>query len=176
MGEARREAMILGLKCGLVWIISFLFSVYSFPSSLSQFGVMFGLVSIPLVGVSIRRYRRRMTGMSWLMALWMSWTAFMGSALICTIVQYVYFAFLDNGHLMNGMMAMVQDREVVSAYSRLGMSDLLSQMRMSIEELSTFSAKDLTVSLGGSNLFIALFLSPICSLFALSAGRNRQQD
>lgn len=176
MVEARRESMMLGLRCGLVWIISFLLCVYSFPSSMSQFAIMFGLVSVPLVGISLRRYRRRTEGMSWLMALWMAWCTLLCSALLCTLAQYVYFAFLDDGRMLNAMMAMIEDKEVVSAYTSMGLINMLNDMHSYVEELATLSAKDMTMSLGGSNLFIGLFLTPICSLFAIGARKMQRLD
>ena len=81
---ANRFAMTLGLRVGLVWIVSFILVVLSFPSLFSDLGLMVGLVSLPLVGMNLRRFRRTLQDFTLFRLLWTSWYTFLCGVLLLT--------------------------------------------------------------------------------------------
>lgn len=171
--KARGYAMHLGLVGGGIWAISFFMTVYGFPSMMSNIAPLVGLSSVFVVGNRVRRYREENADVTFLRAWWMTWYTFMCTVLICTIAQYAYFAFLDNGQLCEKMFAMLNSDEIVTAYKEAGATDMLDSMKVMLEDMATIGAKDMTMSAMSFNLMLAFFFSVISAVFTLTYRKNK---
>lgn len=171
--KARAYAMHLGLVGGAIWAASFLLTVYGFPSMMSNIAPFIGLSSIFVVGNKTRRYREENADVTFLRAWWLTWYTFMCTVLICTIVQYVYFAFLDNGQMCEKMFTMLNSEEIVNAYKEVNATDMLDQMKLVLEDMAIISAKDMTMSAMSMNLLLAFFFSVISAVMTLTYKKNK---
>lgn len=90
-----------GLRLGLLWLASFGCTMYAmdFPllGTVGNFAALFSIVACTRM---IRTFRASEYNLNWLQSLWFSMTSFFYAALLTTMGQYIYFAFIDNGHFM----------------------------------------------------------------------------
>lgn len=165
--EARSKAMQIGLLGCAFWSGSFLLFVYTFPSFISELSTVLGLSSVAVVGGIVRRLRQENASMNTLRCWWMTWFSFMCTVLLTTAVQYMYFAWLDNGRIWAKMGSLFASKEVVEVYTQAGASDMLEQIQQLISEMPSLPVRDVVMSLMTSNLFIGFIFSVLSLLFII---------
>ncbi len=98
--EARRYCMSYGMKIALCWSATFLCSMYGMRVVLlSDVGLVIGLYSVYYAGRLIRDYNKENDNSSMLRTWWMSFLTYIFAALCTTLVEYLYFRYLDGGML-----------------------------------------------------------------------------
>lgn len=172
--EAKDVAMRLGLIAGGMWAVSFLLFVYTFPGAMAEVGYLLGMASVPVMGMRMRRLRRSVPGMTLGQVWWVAWFTFMCAMLLTTAGQYVYFGWLDNGRLVEGILAMLQDEQVVKAYTEAGGTEMLQQLTDGVKALGEVSVRELVMSFMSSNMMIGLIASIIATLCAIGAKKTEQ--
>lgn len=170
--EAKDVAMRLGLIAGGMWAVSFLLFVYTFPGAMAEVGYLLGMASVPVMGMRMRRLRRSVPGMTLGQVWWVAWFTFMCAMLLTTAVQYVYFGWLDDGRLMEGILTMMQDEEIVKAYGAAGGAEMLTELTEGIRTLGEVSVRELVMSFMSSNMMIGLVASVLSTLMTINAKNN----
>lgn len=173
--EARSYAMKLGLFSGAIWIVSFLLFAYTIPSLAAGAAYMLGLASIPLVGIKVRKYRQENAGLTMLRCWWMTWFTFMCTVLLTSAVQFVYFAYLDDGHFFRSLGEILLGRDMEVAYQQAQATDLLEQMKEALAQMGELSAKDITMSFTSQNLILGFIFSGV-SLLCLIGSKMKTQE
>lgn len=165
--EAKDVAMKLGLVAGGMWLVSFYGFVYSFPSGMAELSYLLGMASVPVIGMKLRRIRSVVEGMSLMNAWWVAWFTFMCAMLLTTAGQYIYFGWLDNGRLVEGILTLLQDEQVVKVYSEAGGAEMLSQLTEGVKSLSEVGIRELVMSFMSSNMMIGLIASILTALMTI---------
>ncbi len=154
----------LGLWVAGTWIISFLIVVLHFPSFISEFGYLFGLLSIVLVGRNLKHMRALVMPISWTQGLMLCLLAFMGGALITTLFQFVYFAYFDHGHFIGAILKNLEDPEFIKMMKEAGNGEMLDQLTDIIKSMSELGARELTLNLFSTNVTYSIIFSLIATL------------
>lgn len=171
--NAQRYAMQLGLAVSGFWSCSFLLCMYTFPSILTDLGTLLGLASLVYVGLKMRRLYRAEESVTVMRCVWISWYTFMCTVLLTTAVQYVYFAFLDNGRMYARFEAFFNSKEVVQMYEQMQMQDLLAQMQEVVTQFGQISTKELMMSFMSMNMMIGLLFTVLTVFFLLGARKDK---
>lgn len=172
---ARTFAMELGLRCGIVWIASFLLFVLSFPSMWAELAMMIGLSSVALIGFNLRRARKMNASLNVLRCWWISWFSYLCGVLLTTAAQYFYFAVIDKGELWMKLESLFRSDVLIQAYRELGAESTLEQLQRMASEMHTLPVRDVVMSLMMSNLFIGFVFGALSLLFIVGtrAGESR---
>ena len=173
--NANQFAMTLGLRAGLVWIVSFYLVVLSFPSLISDLGLMVGLMSLPLVGLSLRRLRRTASEAGAFLLFKLSWYTYMCAVLLLTAAQYAYFAFLDKGHLLQRMTNLYTSPEMAEALEQAGASNMLATIQQSLEMMGEMTVKEMMMGFLLMNMFLGMAFSFLSMLFTMGVRREDTQ-
>ena len=171
---ANRFAMTLGLRVGLVWIVSFTLVVLSFPSLFSDLGLLVGLFSLPLAGMNLRRFRRTLQDFTPFRLLWTSWYTFLCGVLLLTAAQYAYFAFLDKGRLLQRMTDLYTSPDMAEALRQAGAVDMQDMIQESLEMMGEMTTKEMMMGFLFMNMFLGLAFSLLAMLFTIGAGKKAQ--
>jgi hypothetical protein len=162
--EARAIAARSGLLMGALWTGSFLASIHSFDyPMLGHLGNLMALLSIVVLASILRSYGRHHTGFTFLRRWWTAWNTCMYGSLITTLGQYLYFRFLDGGHLMQSVTRMLEKPEFREALESVSPGTDPTQMLEALEQMNT---GDMIVSLLTFNLLASLLASVVAALFS----------
>ncbi len=170
--NAQRYAMQLGLVTSPFWSGSFLMCMYTFPSLLTDVGTLLGLSSLVFVGMKLRRLRRECGGVSVLRCLWLSWYTFMCTVLLTTAVQYIYFAFLDNGRMYARFESFFSSKEVEGLYTQMQMQDVLTQMQELVHQFGEVTVRELVMSFMSMNIMLGVLFSLMSLLFIVGVKQH----
>lgn len=167
--EAKDVAMRLGLVAGTIWVASFLMVVYGYRGVMGEVGYLLGMASVPMIGMRLRRIRRSLEGMTLMNAWWVAWMTFMCAMLLTTAAQYVYFQWLDDGRMVEGILSLLRDEQVVKAYSEAGGQEMLGQLTSAVEQLGLLDVRELVMSFMSSNIMIGMLASILAALMTINA-------
>lgn len=156
----------LGLAVAAVWTLSFLIVVRTFPGFFCELGYLVGLFSVVIVSTNLRHARQKLMPIPWWQGLTLCLLSFMGGTLITTLVQYIYFAFVDGGHFINLMAESMQDPALAKAMKEAGNSELLEQMKQIMGNMQEMTPRELTMQLFSTNVTFTLLFSLLSTLFA----------
>ncbi len=169
--QARAFAGQYGLIVGIMWIASFSCAMYAFDYSfLGHTGNLLALLSIFVEVKLLRQFQYEIAPLSTLRRWWMAWNVAMYAALLTSFVQFIYFKFLDGGHLIGSFNKMMEAPEFREAMESLMPGQDMEQ----IQELANQSIGTFSLNFIAFNFFVALVVSVICSLF--SAVRVKQDN
>lgn len=159
-----KAAARLGLLVAGMWTVSFVIVVTNFPSLFSELGYFIGLLSIWMIGKNLRNLKKYIMPISWAKGLSMCLLSFFGGTLIFTLVQYLYFAYVDHGHFLNIMLDNLKSPEMVETMKLSGNSLLLDQMIDIVTQMQEMTPRVLTLNFFSTNLILALVFSVFASL------------
>lgn len=168
---ATRFAMNLGLRVGLVWIVSFCIVVFTFPSFLSEVGLLTGLMALPIAGLSLRRLKSMVEDITTWRLAWVSWYTYMCAVLLLTAAQYVYFAFLDKGRLLRNMTELYSSPETTEALQQAGATDMLNVIQESLEQMGEMTTKDMMMGFLLMNMMMGVAFALLSMLFTIRSKR-----
>lgn len=172
--EANELAMRLGLVAGTMWIASFSLVVWNIPSATMEFGYLLGIASIPVMGMQFRRLRRHVDGMSLRNTWWMSWFTFIYAVLLLTIAQYIYFRWIDNGRMVEGLLALISNPEVTEVYRQMGNEKMLNELKDAVSLMGEAPIKELVMSFMSSNLLIGMLSSFLATFMTIGSTYKEQ--
>ena len=99
--QIRSYAAWYGLWLGICWSASFLLTMAGLTNPFAgNIAFLVGLLSLPLAVWMLRNFGQLIAPLSLTKAWYMAWLMFAAAALITTAVQYIYFAYFDDGRLM----------------------------------------------------------------------------
>lgn len=149
-----------GIRLGVMWLASFGCTMYAMDVPfLGTLGNFLGLFSILMGSRMIRTYRTEIYNLSWLQSFWFALTCFLNAALITTLGQYIYFAFLDKGHFLNTISTLFQNplyaETMKQNFPEISMDTML-------ETLAAMNTRAIIVQL----LFMNVMATGICALLS----------
>ena len=96
----------MALPIGIMWSASFLCAMYGTKLPLlSMLGTALGIISIYMLYKQLTNYRRFFPSTGWLHVFCLSLLTCLLAGLLTDGVQYLYFAFLDQGRMLSVMSA-----------------------------------------------------------------------
>lgn len=160
-----RYAILFGTYLGLFWVFKFVF----FPLGLSQptFLMMFfwGLtIAGPLMGYHlVKLYRDRVLGgrIGFIHAFTFSLFMYMYASLLVAVAHFVYFAFIDQGHVYNSYTQIISSLQVEDAS---GIEQYKEQLQIILDALAQLKPIEITVEMLTNNLFFGSILSMVTAL------------
>ncbi len=164
--EARRRCMGFGLRVALCWCAAFLCMMAGMRVPLlGNLGLIVGLVSVFVAGRLVRRLNEETGQGSLLRTWWMAMLTYLFATLLTTLVEFLYFRYVDNGQMAT-MMETVLDTE---AYRPLlqGMDE--ASLRQSVKLMR--DARMMAYSFFLMNMTLSLVLS----LPTMLLGRARRR-
>lgn len=161
----QKYAMHFGTFMGVYWILKFIL----FPVGLTVpflFFLYVGLtIGIPFMGYYYAKmYRNKICGgfiefgHAWMFLMAM----FMFAAILTSAAHFIYFRFIDNGHIVSVYQGMIN---TMSAIEVSGTAVDVSQLQEAIELFSALTPIDITLQMLSLNIIIGGFLSLIIALF-----------
>ncbi|MCR5181281.1 MAG: DUF4199 domain-containing protein [Bacteroidaceae bacterium] len=137
--QTRAYAGYYGLWIGLMWAAAFGLTMYGFVSPFAgNLGFIVGICSLPVAISLFRGFREHVAPLPLRRAWYLSWMSFLAAALICTVAQYIYFAYIDDGLLVRSYTEMLQQPEIHDMLSKLLPGQDVD--KMSNDALAVFSS------------------------------------
>lgn len=162
--QARAFAGQYGLIVGVLWIVSFGCAMYAFDFPLlGHVGNLFALLSLFAEVWLLRQFQHEIVPLGGMRRWWMAWTISMYAALLTSFAQFLYFRFIDGGHLLASFRSMAEQVE----YEEM-MESLMpgTDFKTILEEFSAMPVGALMVNFIAFNFFVALVFSVISALFS----------
>ena len=155
---ARDHCMEYGMVVGLMCSASFLCSMYGYDNVLlGQLGNVLGLLAFVSAGIFIRRYGRRMGRLTFGRSCYMALLTYVFAIMVTAVVQYVYFRFLDAGHLAEQVKQIVQMPEYHQWLQQLaGAEDVDKLISQAMQFM--YNPVRMTMQLIWMNLLLAMLL------------------
>lgn len=161
----QKYAMHFGTFMGVYWIIKFIL----FPLGLVVpflFLLYIGLtLGVPFMGYYYTKsYRNKICGgfiqfgHAWLFTIVM----FMFASVLTSAAHYIYFRFLDNGHIVDTYQEMIN---TVSQVEVAGAAVDTSQLQEAIDLFSTLTPADITFQILSLNVIFGSLMSIFIALF-----------
>ena len=166
--QARAFAGQYGLVVGVLWIVSFGCAMYSFDYPLlGHAGNLCALLSLYAEVRLLKHFQREIAVLGGMRRWWMAWNISMYAALLTSFAQFLYFRFIDGGHLLASFRSVAEQPEYKAA-----MESLMPGMDIGavLEELCGMPIGALMVNFIAFNFFAALVFSVVSA--ALSAVRT----
>lgn len=161
----QRYAMHFGTFMGIYWIAKFVL----FPMGLSNsfllllFSVL--TMAVPFVGYFYARsFRDKICGgsitfmQSWIFMVFM----YLFASLLVAVAHYIYFRFLDNGHVMDAYSALLEQSKGVPGFAEI-IEEYKSQEI--IDMIRSMSAIEITMQLLSQNMLYCSILALITAPF-----------
>ena len=149
-----------GLRLGAVWLCSFACTMYALDVPfLGTLGNFLGLFSIVMGARMIRTYRIQEHDLSWPQSLWFALTFFLFAALLTTLGQYIYFAFIDKGHFLH-IISSFFDNPLYAESMKQSFPEL--DVNLLLETFASMSSKDIIMQF----LFMNLMATGACALLS----------
>ena len=161
--QARAFAGQYGLVVGLIWAASFFCAMYA-PDHL-MLGHTANLMALASIFVAVKlmnRFSSEIAPLKGIRKWWMSWHIAIYAALITTLAQYIYFRFIDRGHLCSSLLTMLENPDYRQILEPMMQGEKPEAL---VEVLSQTSPGELTLSFIMLNIFAAIVFSLLCSLF-----------
>lgn len=173
--QLRAFAMMDGLYLGIMWTVSFgLYVIGLAGSFLGTFSLFTAVYSLFFAAKRMRLFRDNVRqaympyGMTFLYMLLMFGTGCM----VCAIMQYLYFALLDNGFMVDKYTEAMSTAEAKTAMAQYGLNP--KDVDDALAMLSTVDPLSLTLSILNINIIISLIACTVISLFTY--GNNKPQQ
>ena len=163
----RAQARADGLKLGLFWVLSFALFIGNFHFALLGMLWMATMVFTPFfVGILTRRYAVKWHDgiISYRHAYTHSFLTIFYASLILAIVQWAYFAYLDNGFVVTNYVNLITDKDFMKGmesmgYNKKALDELVATLR-------TLRPIDISLQLLWSNIVAGFIISLTTALYA----------
>lgn len=178
---SRAYAMEYGTFLGVAWIAVFALYVYGIlgTDALLMLFACIGFCTLPFVAFYFAwRYKQHLEPEerlpffgAWIFVV----TMFVYSCLITGAAEYFYFAYMDEGALVECFRSIVEDREVIGLYEQMGMADTWQMLKSSVDDMAGLSPLDVTLMLFNQNIFVSLILSIPAAFIASMKPKLRKE-
>jgi len=175
-GMVRAYCMNSGTITGIICSISFLCSMFGLQHFiLGQFSNLLALLALVMAGLSIRRFRREVTPVSFGRCCWMSIVIYFYAILLTALVQYAYFAWMDNGQLMMQMQKLLEMPEYRKMLEQMAGGENIEALEETA--LGIFqSPSRTTMQFMWMNCIISLIMTPLTALIGVTGGRPAKKQ
>ncbi len=181
MDDKKKRAFALeyGTILGIAWTAVFAAYVYGLKSwdALVLLLCYAGLIIIGVMPfLFARRYKRMHTApeetITYSQAIHFCFLMFSYAILLTGVCQYIYFAFMDGGSLIQSLRDFMTAPETIDTMKAFGNDDMKVMMETSLEQLSTISPLDITLSLFQMNITTSLILIFLTALVMKKDEKN----
>lgn len=158
--QLRAFARIDGTYLGILWTMSFACYVIGMTHPFVGFiGTLIAVTSPFFAAKKLWKFRDevREGTISFLRSMAYYMLMFFYASALFALLQYVYFAFIDNGMLMSQYAQIMQSKEAVSIIQSYGIS--MRDLNQGIAELRNSSPIMLAFNIMTFNLFVGFMLS-----------------
>lgn len=161
----RAYAMEYGTFLGIAWTAVFFPYTASFRTASALYSLLafFGFMSLAIIPFifawRVKQLQDKGKGLGFFRGCIFALNLFMFACLFTGICEYVYFAFFDNGTLIDSFTKMITDPEIKNAYSQMGMGDTYSQFIDSTKQLQILSSFQKVEALFNMNIFVSLLMT-----------------
>ncbi len=154
-----------GALTAVVWTVSFALYITGISNPLAMLAGMGLAVFSPFfVAMRLRRFRDNIRNgcISFRRAYVYSISVFCHAALLFAVAQYVYFAFIDNGYLVNCMTEILNDQQAKLIIQGYGMEKAVDE---SLQAMRSVRPIDYALNNLTLNMMIGMLLSlPIAAI------------
>ncbi len=160
--EARNLAAHWALWLALWWTLSFGSTIVSlhYPF-LGLFQWLFAIWSLMWLTRKLKGYANEVDECGFMRRLWLSWTTSM--ALLTTMLQYIYFRFIDQGRTMSAINELMSREDMREALKGLlGGEDWEAQLEL----MSNITQSQLTATMLIMNLTAAFVAAVVATIFS----------
>ena len=123
------------------------------------YGGLFAIIFVPFI--LAYRYKTKHTQpehrISYGQAVHFCILMFSYAILLTGIGEYIYFAFMDNGAVVNSLDTYLNNEEIATALKSMNMGEMKDIMQENINMLSTISPFDISLSLAQINVTVSIF-------------------
>lgn len=160
----RSYAMEYGTFLGIAWTSVFLLYTASFRTASALYSLLafFGFMSLAIIPFifawRVKSLQNKGEGLGFLRGCIFSLNLFMFACLFTGVCEYAYFAFFDNGALLDSFLKMLIEPEMKNAYTQMGMSDSYNQLIDSMKQLQLLSPFEKAESLFNMNIIVSLLM------------------
>ena len=152
----------MALPIGIMWSASFLCTMYGTGHPLlSMLSTALGIISIYMLYRQLTNYRRLYPTVSWLHIFRLSMLTCLLAGLLTDAVQYLYFAFLDNGRLLSILGSAMQSEEYREAWKQLMPEADMKEVQQMVQSMTV---RDIMLQLVTYNVLLALPISLMAAL------------
>lgn len=160
-----------GVYIGILWTISFAFSIVGLTSgTMGIVGTLLALYSPIYAYIRLRKFRdyAREGSISFGRAMLYYVFIFFYASIIFALAQVVYFQFIDNGYMLKSYEAVVSTPEAIKMLTLYGLSH--KELLDSIRELASTSPLVMALNVMSFNVTIGIALSIPMALIARKNG------
>ena len=161
-------ARIDGAIVGAMWIVSFICMIGDISNPiLGLAGMALGVYSIIMAGWRLRKFRDRILGgsISFGKATLYSIMTFFYATILMAVAQYLYFQFLDHGHLVDQYVALLSAPENAKIVSDVYGMDAKEMIAILQNTMATMRPIEIAFQFLTLNVILGIFVSvPIGAL------------
>ena len=162
-----------GLLVGGMWTVSFLCSIYSLSYPLLGYaGNTVALLSLYALYLVVVRYRAFVAPLRLPGCLKVAWLTCLFAGLLTTLAQYLYFRFLDGGHLVSAMAELLNNEQYREALKQMMPGVDLRQM---VDMLGNIKMGDMVLNLWVFNIFLSFPISLLAGILGSLKNVERLQ-
>ena len=167
-------AQYASVPIAIMWTASFACQMFSFHHPLlGVAGNVIGLYSLFRLSRLVALYRHFASACS----LWRCFLVALLTCLLCTLItsllQCLYFSFLDGGRMLGTFMQQMEQPEFEDAWNQMQLGVSLQELK---DSLSGITLSDIMSSLLFFNVFISLLFAtlavPLCLLWRITPRGN----
>lgn len=168
---ARQDGALLAL----LWVGSFASYVAGLSSpSYSMFSILLMVLTPFFAYHRLQNFRDK--GRDGIISFLRGWAfvvfMFFYAGLLLAIVQYAYFAYFDNGYMLESLIRMLSTPEAAQMVEQSGMKETMNE---SVHELRSMRPIDLTLNVLTTNILIGMLVGlPIAAVAKRSTGSSGQ--
>lgn len=159
------QAMNFGTYMGIFWILKFGLFPLGMTTPFLSFVFLMLTIAVPVLGFHYARvYRDRYCGggIGFGQAFVFTWMMYLFASLLTALAHYIYFAYIDNGFILNHCEAQIVSIE------QSGLPDIEEMVKLlkeSLANLKSLNAIDITMQLLSQNSFMAILIAIPTALF-----------
>ena len=167
--QLKAFARIDGLVLAVLWLVSFCCYILGITSPLYGLLAMGLALATPIfVGSRLRRFRDK--GLDGSISFLRAWAyvilVFFYGGLLFAVGQFVYFAYVDQGYLLQTITDMMSVPETAEALKQMGMTD---QVDEALQMMGTMRPIDIALSILTNNILLGILIGlPIAALLRKS--------
>lgn len=161
----QKHAMRYGTYMGIFWVAKFALFPTGLTNPLLMLLFLLCTLAVPFVSYFMARSFRNTYckgfirfPQAWIFTTFM----YMFAALLVAVAHYVYFAYIDQGYIVNTYASLIEE---VRAMNLPAMDAYLTQMEQLLELARNFSPIELTIQLLSQNVIYGSILALIVALF-----------
>ena len=175
--QLKAFARVDGAFLSLLWILSFAFYLIGISNPMYSMAALLLMIVTPFfVGRRLCRFRDEdrqgiiSFGRSWAYSI----LVFFYAAILLAVVQYIYFAYMDQGYLLakfSSIMTAPENQEMIRQY---GMQQAINDSLKMMEQMRPI---DYALNVLTMNILLGIFLGlPIAALTRRDVAANGGQD